>query len=1008
MSIRGLVPQAVDIPLAAGLAQKMDPRALEPPGLTIASNIQFDKLGGIQPRYPFAAAAGDMYDASTLDDARRIVSNGGELLLFTKDRLLSWNAQLSMWVPKGTHLAVKVDESTMFATPGDQVDADRAECQGTIVYIWEEPSLYAAAVDATTGSVLVGPTAIASASGASRRGRVVACSTKILLFTEEYNGATYDIAVRSIDPAAPASSFAAAATTILAAASSGTYYDVTRHIGQDAAIGVIRRNPDTNYQAFRVDTSLTITSSNKARQCDGAVACSCDPTGATMTVVRYDIANTDIRADNITISGFVDGSVNIVLDSAPGIYPSRITCAHRDVLQSGVYRCHAFWDVNGDYVDTNWFDSAGTTGTKSTISLQLKLASRAFTRDGYTYFWGVFDGVSTSFSGGYSAQFGYSLQNTYFLYRDDATIHAKSTPTKSGSVPSVGWLGGVQLVDTETYAWCGTERRVFTTGGSDPSTGYGDRTPRDVIVTFDSNEARRCARLGETLYVTGGEVLQYDGARLVEVGFHVYPWTIALGATTGSVEDGTYAWKQTCRYTNAKGDVDRSTSATTGIGEVTGGPVGVTIQGINIFTTKKAAISLETWRTAKNPTLDAPFYLVSNPDPTSTANPNRYVANVTTTSLTSVLNDEMADATLIGKASLPDNGGLLEPISPPPATIIAATSDRLFLAGVAGDPDRVWYSRLRGEGEVASFHEALTFSVPKAGGAITGLAFLNETLVVFRETAIYALPGDGFDNTGGGNNYGPARLLSADVGAESAEAIALEPRGLVFHGRKGKYLLGRGWGVEYIGGPVSDYDAEPVLSVHVLEDRHQIRWLTGSRMMVLDYLANQWAEWTIGNGIHACIWSGTYRYLTASGPRTELSTYAGMDYVIDIETAWIPLGQIQGFGRVWGVLIFGEYRSGHTLRIRLARNYATTYFQDKTWTPSPTTVGGSLQVRHAPSIQEMQAIKIRITGDVDVFYPDGGGAPIESDAQESLRLTRLGLEVGLERGLMRLPAAQRQ
>ena len=53
-------------------------------------------------------------------------------------------------------------------------------------------------------------------------------------------------------------------------------------------------------------------------------------------------------------------------------------------------------------------------------------------------------------------------------------------------------------------------------------------------------------------------------------------------------------------------------------------------------------------------------------------------------------------------------------------------------------------SRNRKSHEVASFHGALRVDIPHMGGSITALAFLNETLVVFRERAIYMLPGDGF------------------------------------------------------------------------------------------------------------------------------------------------------------------------------------------------------------------------------------------------------------------------
>jgi hypothetical protein len=244
-------------------------------------------------------------------------------------------------------------------------------------------------------------------------------------------------------------------------------------------------------------------------------------------------------------------------------------------------------------------------------------------------------------------------------------------------------------------------------------------------------------------------------------------------------------------------------------------------------------------------------------------------------------------------------------------------------------------------------------------------------------------------------------MLSSDVGAIAHESIALTPAGLVFASHKGKYLLDRGWAVQYIGAPVATYDSEDALAVHVMESQHQIRWLTSNRVLVFDYLVDQWAEWTIADGVHAAVHDGTYHYATTSGVNAERSDFTGIDYGLDIETAWIPLTQIQGFGRVWRLLLLGEIRGDFQLRVRLARNFATSYFQDKTWAANTDTAGEPLQMEHRPSVQEMEALRVRLT----VLPVDGGETDLYSEA---VKLTNLALEVGLERGLNRMPVAQRQ
>jgi hypothetical protein len=126
----------------------------------------------------------------------------------------------------------------------------------------------------------------------------------------------------------------------------------------------------------------------------------------------------------------------------------------------------------------------------------------------------------------------------------------------------------------------------------------------------------------------------------------------------------------------------------------------------------------------------------------------------------------------------------------------------------------------------------------------------------------------------------------------------------------------------------------------------------------------------------------------------------GLTYGLDVQTAWIKLTGLQGYQSVRRLQVLGEYRSAHDLRIRVARDYRTDYTDDKSWTATPTEVGGPEQVRHGPSFRKCQAIKVRITATAV-----GSDSP---PTGEAVKLTGLGLEVGARKGLRRLPAAQSQ
>ena len=1000
MGARGLQSMEIRIPLAFGLQQKNDPRSLLLPALSRCVDVQFDEIGGIQTRHPYQAKG-------TLTNCRRLAGNGPELVGFTTTGLSSWSPALGAWASRGTHLAIHTDEETVFGNASDQTDCDRAELDGVIWYSWTENADgfgYCAAVDAETGAVLMPRTVL---STQIRTPRLVALATKVLLIAQDSTGLYF----WTLDPATP-TTIGSATGIITSGLGATTFYDVCQVGTSDTAILAARRSTTTSYSLATITAAGVVTATTVARDCTGAIAVSVPPGGTQVQVIRAN--GTNVQGDLITISGWVDVYTAQAIGTTPTNPAQVIAACHRSVQNSGEYRCYAFWSSDETssggsdwYSSSNWAGTSGTLGTAAVFKRRWAPRARAFDRSGEVYVWGASFGASEFDPFGSRT----ALQSSYFLLRDDGFLAAKAVTNTAGagaggaSNDGNGWLPGCQDLGGGSFAFAGMTCRVIKTESG--SVQFAARSPRDVTFTFDSNKARRTARIGSTLYIACAEgLLQYDGANITEVGFHQAPWYIvATEDTTGAiVVNGTYAYKFSWRSANAKGETERSTSAAVGSVTVASQPAQIVLAGAEpLYLTHKTSVAWEAWRTAVDPTADAAFYRVTADDPTDTTNPNRYVTNDTSLGALPTVNDGYTDTVLTTQEEHPEDGGSLENMQFPPCSIVVANADRLFVAGVAGSPHTVMYSKRRGAGEVVAWNDALQFTVPREGGDITALAFLNETLIVFKETAIYAVTGDGLDNAGGGQPFGAPRQLSADVGAESQEAVAFTPGGLVFKSRKGWQLLNRGWAVDYIGGPVSDYDDEEVLAVHVLEKQHQIRCLTATRALVFDYLVQQWSEWTIVDGVHACMWDGTYHYATAANVYGERTDFTGLNYGFDIETAPIPLSGIQGFGRVWTIEVLGEYQGTGGIRFRLAANDSVSYFQDKTWPPSgyvAPSVGEAIEIEHRPSRQEMRSLKIRMTAT--------GIASGEDTLWAPHKLTSLALEVGVERYLNRITEGARQ
>ena len=986
MGLGGLNFTPMQFPFGVGLNQKSDPRAESPPSLDIALDVQSDQTQGVQTRYPYAAMGSNILGGGTISGARKLAVNDGELLLFTATQLFSWSARDSAWVLKGDYPAIKVTETPVFETQSDQQCADRAELNGTVVYCWgnyDSLQLIVAAIDKTTGNVLLAPTQIGSGFS---NGRVIALQTKILFL---YADASFALNVGSIDPANLAASFTVSsgvnvltnATLVLAGA--GTF-DATQVIGADQLVGA--SSLVTSYEVFTITAGLTIANAAKARASDSVIAVSCTPDGASVQVLRNH--STSVLGDLITISTLADVYTAQTIGTIPAASITQLACAHQSVLVGGFYRCYVFWDefdsvvfsgTNTYSIYSNWVDTAGSIGTQSTISRHLQVASRAFDVSGRVFFAGVFNEAST-FSGANTAGYSAQLQNTYFLYRDDGLLCGKLADNIGGDGPArFSQLPGVAVTGTNTYSVCLGWRRTVPVNTNGQQTAYNEaHSPYDVTLAFDSNEARRAARLGLTLYIPGAEVMAYDGQQLVECAFHLYPWVFGMvdSATAGGLQVGSYAYKETWRWSNAAGETERSTTATVltlAIGTAYHSALSNTIAASTMAalaathkTTSPPAV--EMWRTILNPPPGAPFYLTNSTSPATTTNPNRYLANDPSGFEPAYL-DGLFDTTLSTNQTNPENGGDLSCLSPTAATIIATTEDRVFLAGVAGLPDQVWYSRQRQTGEIVAFNDALTIDVPHPGGTITGLAFLEATLIVFRATSIYRFAGTGFDNAGSGSNYGLPQIIATDLGAVNAESIAIvgDGIGLIFKSSKGWYLLTPGWQLQYIGSQVCNYDSETPLAVNVVTAQHQVRCLSDNRMLVWDYNINQWFEWTVSDGLDAAMWNGQHVYLTSTGPKIQQTTYAGLTYGMDVETAWIKIADLQGRGYVRTLQAIGEYRSDHALRWRVARDYLQDgagnwlYYDDFTWPVTPTVVGGPEQSRHGPSQKRCQAIKVRLT-----------------------------------------------
>lgn len=458
---------------------------------------------------------------------------------------------------------------------------------------------------------------------------------------------------------------------------------------------------------------------------------------------------------------------------------------------------------------------------------------------------------------------------------------------------------------------------------------------RLVRLDFDSAEAYQAAEFGRDLIVAGACPLRYDGDTVTELGFHTAPdGTIALTESTthASAEmasSKTYLYQLCYEERDATGAIHRGAMSVPQSITLSSGGTGVTIAIPTYRLTSKRRVTIGVWRSIGDDTSDEPLlYRVNSLDPSATG-ANGYVLNDPTTDTVTFL-DMMPDATLITKERAYTNSGVLsnDPIGL--GHVLIASKDRLFWNDPT-DANVVRYSQRRLDGYGPDLPADLSIRVP--GGAITALATLDTSVLVFSATEVRRFAGDGpLPNPDAAPqiDFSPPDIVTGDVGCTSQRSIAITSDRILFKSSRGIYQIGRDYQVAYVGAPVEGYNAQDVVSADAVPGRTQVLFLTSSgRSLLYDYFFGQWSTFTNHEGLDAIAVAGRYHYIRASSVdlrvfRANTASYldATAEIPLALETAWIKLGGYhQGWQKVWHAAFLGTYKSAHLLRVSIATDY---------------------------------------------------------------------------------------
>ena len=996
--------QVISIPMAGSLDTKTDPNQLPTGKLLELENGFRQRNGELIKRNGYETLGTSIIPSGTLEDGRRMALFGDELNVITNKSMYTYSDDADAWVRKGPLETLSVDQFPIVANSYQQSTADSATNGSFALYAWEDSrtspaSIRYSIIDRSSNSVIVGDSQLV-ASGS--KPHCVSIANKIMVFVQETNTLKCYIFNIENPTAAPTNITLGSDLNSSGIADMIPFYGAilfaysttasTIKLGYVTQFGVLGGGT-TGYPSIvtyskHAELAMTIFSRDDNR-------------------INLVWANATGGAGNdglrhIGVFASLDTTAPWLSETQLDTYVGTATTRIRNVtgFQSGDI-IHTYWDK--DNTTSRWLRSVNdthrriSTGAVTAGSGNLRsvsLAGKAFYADD--------DGFTP-------VAFWSETQPTLFLLRNDGDISAKMLPAysngqtaKTGHLPNVINIGDEKWVFPTQYRsriQSENTNKLFTLTGI-----------TEVILNFNDEFICDSAKLGENLQITSGYLQAYDGISIFESGFHLYPDNITVTQNaTGTLPGGVYQYRVVYEWTDSRNQIHRSApSLIYPVTIAATKSVDITIPYLYITDRKgdRTNVVISVYRTEKAGTV---FYKAS-----SISAPN--YNDTTVAGFTVTINDDLSDATLITRELLYTTGGVLENIAPPACKIIARFKNRLFLAGLE-QKNVLWYSKEHVEGEAVNFSDVLKIKVDDTGGNITALGELDDKLIIFKASTVFALIGDGPLPTGAQNTFSVPQLIASDVGCIDPYSVVRTRLGLMFKSKKGIYLLDRGLQIQYIGAEVEEWNDLTITSASVVDEQNQVRFTTSEgRCLVYDLYFQQWYTFTNINAIDSAVWQGKYLFLksTAEIWRETKGQYLDVDVPI-ISTyvlALLQFGQVQGFQRIFKINLLGENRGTHGLKIEVGYDYRdfyeerfivypdtvlfdSTWGDDTVWGEAGTLWGGNYdgvyQFQIRPRQQRCQALRLKVQD----FFGSGAGTA-------GFAFSNVTAEVGIEPNVARI------
>lgn len=947
-----LAKQKVSIPLVMGLDTKTDEKQQSPGTLRVLENAVFDEPGKLKKRNGYLKVELKDIDNVNITNTKVLSNYKNELTLFNNKDMYSYASTVNQWSNKGQAFTIVPDSTQVIRTRNVQTTMDSVHSGGLDVFVYEDSTGVSLSVLDNESKAFLINKQVLSAVGSNPK--VVNRDNTIYIFymeTTTLKWQKFDIYdFNNIT----------AATTVITA--QNNIYDVEL-VADRIQIG---HNKTTSggtltFVSLKTDDTLASEVEVTGEFASVSISLAVDETSR-LICSYYDGTDVKVISFNYTLGA------KLIPETSVETIANVINTA---IISTSLNNYTVVYEVsNADtfnyIVKKNTIDSLASIGTPSVVLRSVSLASKLWCHDSTCYFTALHDN---------------NLQSTLFISDLDGQLVSKISSNTAGNVITAGGLPRVSQVSANKYLVASQVKGRLT---QDNGTFFSILGVNSTILDFEPESLFDTISLGNNLHIAGGYLKMYDGAEIVEHGFHLFPEGLSDGGTStsgGVLADGAYAYRAVYAWTDAQGLIHRSAPSLDFNVTLAGGgstqQQTITIPTLRL-TSKDDAI-IELYRTEKDGII---FYLVSS---TTAPTPNDK-----TVDSVDIVDNSITDAALISRETLYTTGDVLDNIAAPSSSIIESFKNRVFIT--TPESGKINYSKIQFEAVPVEFNDALEQVIPDQGGLNVALKTMDDKLIIFKEHSIYYLSGDGPNNLGEQDTFIEPELISSEIGCKNSSSVILTPSGIFFASNKGIYQLTRSLALQYIGAPVEDFNNLTISSAQTVADKNQIRFTTlDGECLVYNYIQQKWTTFANHRAISATTLNNDYYYLRSDNllyKEDTSFTDNGTPVKMKLESGWLSFDGIQGFQRVYKMLILGEFKSNHKLRIRVAYDFVDAWVQESTIEVSDfinstayglsspygaeTTYGASnlYQIRLDFARQKCQSIKISIE-DVQASHGEG-------------------------------------